>query len=63
MAARKMPKAGRPKRTAGAKVPPRVPGVTGGTMRSRTDADQPENPIGKAGQPPKPKPVRRRRTA
>lgn len=55
MAAKKMPAAGRPQRTAGAKVPPRTPGVTGGSVRSRTSLDKPWNATGKAA-PPLPQP-------
>lgn len=52
--AKKMPPAGRPARTAGAKVPPRTPGVTGGKVRSRISLDQPWNATGKAALPLKP---------
>jgi hypothetical protein len=45
--AKKMPPAGRPGKTPAARVPPRMPGVTGGKVRSRTDADKPYNPVSK----------------
>jgi len=55
--------AGRPARTAAGKVPPRIPGATGGKMRSRTDADAPSNPIGIVAQPgAKPKPRAKRKS-
>lgn len=54
---RKMPAAGRPKRTPGAVVPPRVPGATGGKMRARTDADNPASPAAR----PKPQRTSRAR--
>lgn len=58
-----MPKAGRPKRVPGKQVPPRVPGVTGGKMRSRTDADAPSSPTGKAGKPQAAKPKTKRKAS
>ena len=41
--AKKMPAAGRPKRTPGAKVPPKTPGVTqgAGSMRDRAKTAEP----------------------
>jgi hypothetical protein len=59
---KKMPAAGRPKRTPAAKVPPRIPGATGGKMRARTDADNPANPIGAAAKPKQQKTARSRKS-
>lgn len=59
---RKIPAAGRPKRTSAAVVPPRVPGATGGKMRARTDADNPASPAGMAAKPKPQKTARARKS-
>lgn len=53
MAAKKMPKAGRPAKTAGGKQPPRVPGATNHlpSMRARAKLDEPWNATGRAALP------------
>lgn len=54
--AKAMPRAGRAPRTPGAVRPPLTPGKTSGSIRSRTDADQPFNPTGRATPWPQPEP-------
>jgi hypothetical protein len=54
MAAKPMPRAGRPARTAGTAQPPRTPGATEGQgkMRERGGAEEPYNPLGRVNGPP-----------